>query len=188
MTRKQFLRSTAIAAAGLTAVGGGGTLFFQHKTSHQALAQRSLRFQNLDEARAELQRLAAIAEQNLRIANEWSLAENAVHLAQSIEFSMTGYPQAKPVLFQQTVGKWAFQRFSRQGYMAHNLNEEIPGAPPLRPDDTAAAVRRLELAIENFEQFEGHLQPHFAYGSLDKKAYAQAHAFHLADHFAAMIY
>ena len=32
------------------------------------------------------------------------------------------------------------------------------------------------------DQFGGALQPHFAYGALDKKAYATAHAMHVYNH------
>jgi hypothetical protein len=49
----------------------------------------------------------------------------------------------------------------------------------------AAAVARLVAALDRFEAHTGPLQPHFAYGVLDKAAYTRAHLMHLANHWQA---
>ena len=114
----------------------------------------------------------------------WS--ETLQHLAQSIEYSMLGFPQAKPAAFQATVGRAAFAVFDWRGAMTHGLDEPIPGAPALDAVlDEEVALRRLRQAVDDFLAFRGELQPHFAYGTLDPCDYARAHALHLADHLAA---
>ena len=40
-------------------------------------------------------------------------------------------------------------------------------------------------AAQDFAAHTGPLQPHFAYGALDKAQYEQAHAMHLANHLSA---
>ena len=40
----------------------------------------------------------------------------------------------------------------------------------------------LRLALQRFDAHTGALQPHFAYGPLDKPAYIRAHLMHLANH------
>lgn len=108
------------------------------------------------------------------------------HCAQSIQFALSGYPQAKSELFQRTVGRAAYQVFAWRGQMSHDLSEPIPGAPALRPQaDPQAALAELHQAIEAFHRHTGELQPHFAYGRLSKAEYELAHAMHLANHLAA---
>jgi hypothetical protein len=113
----------------------------------------------------------------------WPLAQVLQHVAQSIEFSIDGFPAPKSPLFQTTLGKGAWAVFNARGRMSHSLTEPIPGAPAL---DAALplerATTRLIAAVERFERHGGTLQPHFAYGALDKRAYTRAHLMHLADH------
>jgi hypothetical protein len=187
MERRAFLKIAGFAGAGVLAGGLGAKMLFEHKTSHQPLAKRTVRLVTLEEARAELISLQQYAHQ-LSVANEWTLYQNLVHCAQSIEYSMTGYPGMKSALFQATLGKWAYSRFDEQQYMAHNLNEPIPQAPPIpQTGNTADGFQRLFAALDSFERFdEKALRPHFAYGALSKKDYAKAHSMHLADHFSAI--
>ncbi len=136
-------------------------------------------FDSLASARAQLQALPATA----RMAEGWPLPQVLVHLAQSIEYSMAGFPAPRSALFRSTVGPLAFAVFSARGRMSHGLEEPIPGAPALDPATALDAARaRLLAALARFEAHTGPLQPHFAYGALDKAAYTQAHLMHLADH------
>ncbi|NRF71580.1 DUF1569 domain-containing protein [Aquincola sp. S2] len=128
--------------------------------------------------------VAALAKRDgVRSSGAWPLSQVLQHAAQSIEYSIDGYPQPKSALFQGTVGAAAWALFNARGRMNHALDEPIPGAPAL---DAALpldqAVARLLAAFERFERHAGALQPHFAYGALDKPAYARAHLMHLANH------
>jgi hypothetical protein len=118
-----------------------------------------------------------------RMAEGWTLAQVLEHAAQSIEFSLRGFPQLKPAWFSATVGKLAFATFDARGRMNHGLSEPIPGAPALAAAlPVPEAVARLTQALKAFDAHTGALRPHFAYGALDKGAYARAHLMHLADH------
>jgi hypothetical protein len=137
--------------------------------------------QSLDEALRWLDRLGRA--QRADASGAWPLSSVLDHLAQSIEMSMDGYPQPKGALFRSTVGPAAFAVFKWRGRMSHGLAEPIPGAPGLVAGaDWRPAAERLRRAIGRFQAHGGALQPHFAYGTLDKGDYALAHAMHIANH------
>lgn len=114
---------------------------------------------------------------------EMDVAWTLHHCAQSIEYSLDGFPRLKPWWFRATVGRAAFGVFSAKGRMQHDLHAAIPGAAdiaaaqPLEP-----AIERLAWALERFARHDGRLSVHFAYGVLDKAAYTRAHLMHLANH------
>jgi hypothetical protein len=113
----------------------------------------------------------------------WNLPQTLHHLAQSIEYSIDGYPELKSALFRSAIGTPAFVVFQARGRMSHSLAEPIPGAPGI---DAAAplppAIARATAALRRFEAHTGALAPHFAYGALDKAQYTRAHLMHLANH------
>jgi Protein of unknown function (DUF1569) len=113
----------------------------------------------------------------------WTLPQTLNHLAQSIDYSIDGFPEMKSALFRAAVGSAAFAVFQARGRMSHSLAEPIPGAPAL---DVAAqlepAIARALGALRRFESHTGALAPHFAYGALDKAQYARAHLMHVANH------
>lgn len=113
----------------------------------------------------------------------WTPAQVFEHMAQSVEYSMTGFPELKSPLFQSTVGAVAFAVFQSKGAMKHSLTEPIPGAPMLATHgDEDAALNRLLKSLADFDAFNGSLKPHFAYGALDKPTFAAAHAMHVFNH------
>ncbi len=133
----------------------------------------------LDDARRAVAGLA----NGWRTARGWALPQVLMHLAQSIEFSMSGFPQSRSAAFQATLGRAAFAWFDARGRMSHGLTEPIPGAPALEPAPALeAAQARLDAALSAFGSFPGALKPHFAYGHLDKTGYTRAHLMHLANH------
>jgi hypothetical protein len=142
----------------------------------------SKRFSSLVEAQRAV---ADLANGHLRGAGAWNLAQVMNHAAQSIEYSIDGFPALKPALFRASVGRLAFAVFEVRGEMSHPLDQPIPGAPALAIDaPLAPAVQRLLAAMQRFDEHGGPLQPHFAYGVLDKAAYTRAHLMHLANHWA----
>lgn len=143
---------------------------------------RALTLSTLMEAQRELDRLAEAG--SLTTEASWTWPQTLVHCAQSIEYSMAGFPSQKSALFQRTLGSAAFAVFTWRGRMSHNLAEPIPGAASLATStDATAAVARLRQAIAGFQAHTGPLRPHFAYGELTRAQYEQAHAMHLANHF-----
>lgn len=132
---------------------------------------------------AALATLQALKDKPPRATGAWDLPKVLIHAAQSVEYSLSGFPQPKPSWFRATVGPAAFALFSARGRMSHSLSEPIPGAPDIAAGQAlAAAVDRLEAALRAFDAHAGALAPHFAYGALDKPDYTRAHLMHLANH------
>ena len=137
-------------------------------------------FDSIGAALHTLEQLRASAP---RMNGAWDLAHVLHHAAQSVEYSMLGFPQLKPAWFRASLGSYAFALFNARGQMSHSLDEPIPGAPPLaQGQDLAPAIDRALAALRAFDRHAGTLAPHFAYGALDKPAYTRAHLMHLANH------
>ena len=127
--------------------------------------------------------LAGLQGKALASIEGWTPSEVFNHCAQSIEYSMDGYPELKPAWFRHSVGPAAFAVFSARGAMRHPLTEAIPGAAPLaEPAGQEAALQRLQAAFARFAAHTGELKPHFAYGALSHEEYAAAHVLHLYNH------
>jgi hypothetical protein len=139
-------------------------------------------FADMTSARLAIQGLTAAS----RTGNGWALPQVLNHLAQSIEYSVQGFPQPRSALFQQTAGRAAFAFFDARGAMTHALTDPIPGAPAL-DGVLGPAAERLLAALSAFEAHSGVLAPHFAYGALDKKEYTRAHLMHLANHWTVLV-
>ena len=169
MQRRTFVKYLGVGSA--VAVLGGGYWLSQGKGSAGLAVPTTLsRLKQLDVA-------------SIQTSGSWDIARTFNHLAQSVEFSMTGFPVMKSVVFQHTVGRLAFSVFNARGSMMHGLDEVIPGEVVVDAAKTDEALGRLISALEQFEAFDGELQPHFAYGQLDKAQYAVAHVMHINNHF-----
>jgi len=145
---------------------------------------RALTLASLDDATNELARLSQARA--FEPTTAWTWSQTLQHGAQSIEYSMAGYPQPRSELFQRTLGAAAIKVFAWHGRMTHDLGEPIPGAPALMAaTGVDLSTLRLQQAVDAYGQWQGPLRPHFAYGDLDKAQYAHAHAMHLANHFSA---
>ncbi len=113
----------------------------------------------------------------------WSPFRIFAHLAQSVDYSITGYPQMRSPTFRKTAGRAVFLAFSTAGAMRHDLAAPIPGAPDLPADGPAErGIDTLLEALERFEAHDGPLQPHFAYGALSRDDYRDAHILHVRNH------
>lgn len=134
---------------------------------------------SLDEIRAEL---ASLDPDELSVDGPWSVAQVFSHCAQSIEYSMIGFPLAKPAWFQATAGKLVLRKFLRQGYMTHDTRGAIPGAPPPNNTTPRLGLDRLLQAIDKFQAHAEPFAPHFAYGAVDKARYGRVQAMHVAEH------
>jgi hypothetical protein len=165
MQRRTFVRSVVIGSAAVAVSG---------------CARADVRtFPTLASAQSALD---ALQKQPKRTSQGWKLPAVLVHAAQSVEYSLTGFPEMKPAWFRASAGTLAFAVFDAKGSMHHSLTEPIPGAPALGEPALEAAVQRLQKALRDFEVHRGTLAPHFAYGALDHAQYARAHLMHLANH------
>lgn len=130
-----------------------------------------------------LQALDRLVGKQLVSLQGWSPAQVFNHCAQSVDYSIDGYPELKAAWFRHSLGLAAFSVFASRGAMRHPLTQPIPGAPSLDvPSDPILALQRLQAALSHFATYQGKLQPHFAYGQLSHAEYAQAHVLHLYNH------
>ena len=170
MQRRQMIQYLALG--GTLSGFGGGYLWLSADHDHPSLT-----------IPVTLGKLDRLASGTIEKSGAWNAFQVFNHCAQSVEFSMTGFPQSKSAIFQRTAGPLAFSIFSAKGAMSHSLDEVIPGAPVLVADgDVLLALNRLTLALQHFAAYEGELKPHFAFGLLNKPDYAVAHVLHINNH------
>ncbi|HEX2298122.1 MAG TPA: DUF1569 domain-containing protein, partial [Pseudonocardiaceae bacterium] len=113
----------------------------------------------------------------------WNLSQTLQHCAQTVRYSVTGYPRLKPALFRATAGVLAKRVFLRRGAMKHPLGAEIDGAPPLDPNlPVTEAATGLAQAVALFTAHTAEHAPHPAYGRCTHEEFARLHALHLAEH------
>lgn len=171
-SRRSFL-ATCIAAGCVVATASG--------CSGAGATDRKLVFASLADALRQLDQIKEAKAFNPSAT--WTWSKTLLHLAQSIEYSMSGYPESRSGLFQHTAGAVAFSYFKSRGRMSHNLLEAIPGAARLDANAASTvAVAALRKAIDTFQTHGGPMHPHFAYGVLTKAEYELAHAMHIANH------
>lgn len=178
MSRKSFLKLTAgVAVASTVAPTLTGC----------AASGRALTFSTIDEVLNELD----LMEENLDtlvMDQPYTLYKALTHMAQSMEYSMTGYPKLDSPL-AQSIKKIGFNIFKSQGYMSHDLGAPVPDAPEI-PDEGPIedAFLRLRNACSDFQNYTGALHPHFSYGTLSYEDWELAHSFHCANHFSNLTY
>ena len=129
-----------------------------------------------------LDKLDTLAKAPLDKPIGWDATRTFHHLAQSVEFSMSGFPEEKSQMFQRTVGQLAYKVFNARGKMSQGLDEIIPGEVVMTKGEATEGLLRLKSALLTFRAYEADLKPHFAYGTLDKDDYAIAHVLHINNH------
>jgi hypothetical protein len=130
-----------------------------------------------------LLQLRALPPQRLISNGEWNVSQILQHCTQSVRYSIDGYPKARSPWLQNSIGKLAINAFAATGKLHHPLNEPIPGAPALAPElPNDVALRELTYTVQQFMDWQGSLQAHFAFGSLTKAQYYSVHYLHLQSH------
>lgn len=179
MERRQFMKAGALAAIGVL---GGSTILLSSDDADKGKSEALT-------VSAVLAKLESVAGKSIANSGAWNAATIFTHCAQSIEYSMTGYPVHKSDVFKHTLGSLAFSAFALKGSMVHALDEVIPGAPeitinePVDAEEQSEALQRLKKSLTDFNQYQGTLAPHFAYGELTKSEYEEAHVMHIYNHF-----
>lgn len=147
-----------------------------------------LQFRSLEEAQDELLNLQN-AWPKVDTLDQWQLPLILDHCAESLEFTMTGFPEMKPGWFRSTVGPIAKHVFLLQGKMSHNTLDPIPGDADMPHSQTEQeAFERLLRAIGNFKTWNRELAEHFAYGVVSRDEAEKLQAFHIADHLSKIVY
>ena len=178
-TRKEFVRDSSK----LFLLMSGTGLILSNCNSQ---TKTKIRFSRFAEAMSFVENYKD--EKSVEVNGVWTFPQMIAHCAQSIEYSIKGFPVNKSAMFQNTIGHLAFEYFSYKGEMSHSLSEPIPGAPEIPKDlGVQESIKRLFLSIDQFLNYKGNFAPHFAYGNLTKKEYEKAHSFHLANHLSELI-
>lgn len=113
----------------------------------------------------------------------WNLSQTLQHCAQTVRYSVTGYPRLRSRLFRVTAGAVAKRLFLRRGATKHALDAELDGAPPLDPAlPLVDALVDLDTAVRLFAAHTGSHAAHPAYGDCTHVEYEALHAMHLAEH------
>jgi Protein of unknown function (DUF1569) len=121
--------------------------------------------------------------QLLAPGSAWNLSQTVQHCAQTIDYSVTGYPRLKPRLYRASVGALAKRVFLRRGAMRHPLSAQIDGAPALDPAlPPAEAVGLLAEAVRRFTTHTSAHAPHPVYGLCTHEEFAALHRMHLLEH------
>lgn len=142
------------------------------------------RLDNLAASREALQKLRAAGAGPP--SRGMTLHQVLLHCAQSIDYSLGGFPQMKPKLVRATVGRLVAGRFLSRGRMSHNLAAPVPGAPAIPAQgELDRAWQMLLDALDRFERHTGPMHDHFIFGRLSKDDFARLHAMHIADHLSA---
>lgn len=143
-----------------------------------------MRLENLNEAVKAVERMSPELASRSTTSAGWTPAQILEHCAQSIEYSVRGFPQNKGSIFHATLGRLVSRKFLAQGFMRHSLDAPIPGAPEPEAKNLEAAQARLLAAVAEFRAAQ-ELAPHFAFGKLSRAEFEKLHAFHIADHLGA---
>ncbi|MDX1957610.1 MAG: DUF1569 domain-containing protein [Leptospiraceae bacterium] len=179
MNRKDFLIGTGYILASTS------TISLLDSCSGDKMLIREVKLSSLEEARKELESISKI--KSVTTTGKWDVGQVFEHCAQSIEYSLVGYPENRSYFFRRTIGRVVLNKFLSQGYMSHNLNDPIPGAPELNSSkDFHSGLERLLRAIDSFESFRGEPKIHFVYDSVSKSDYGKIHAMHIANHLQAI--
>lgn len=177
MDRRKFLKITSTSSLALV-VGGSGITWLAIEPSNRVLTTSSV-ISLIDE----------LISSSIVSTGVWDPYSIFMHCAQSVDYSIDGYPHHKSSLFQNTVGKLAFSAFANKRKMSHKLDEAIPGAPLITPHkDVNFALSALKAAYLRFDKHQGPFQKHFAYGQLSKQQYELAHAMHFINHLSELSY
>jgi len=169
MHRRQFITG-ALAGSTVLALGG---MTWLGKNAYDAPLTIDFTLAQLD----------VFIQKSPAATGNWQLAKILHHCAQSVEYSLVGYPVHESQWFKRTVGAGALAVFTARRKMHHQLDAPIPGAPALPGNESVTlALSRLVSALHEFQQHEGPLKPHFAYGALNKEEYEVAHVLHINNH------
>ena len=148
-----------------------------------AVGRRRLRFDNVDELLAELDRIVGTPT---RTSGDWSAAQIIEHLAKFVEFSFDGFPFRMPWhvrlacwLLKHVAWHWLLDRAMRPGYrLPESASGLLPG-PDARLDASSA---RLRAALDRIRSGERMTQPSPFEGRITHEQWLEAHLRHAELH------
>jgi len=146
------------------------------------MPRRSLRFENLDAAVADAHALLA---HGYTRAGSWDLKQVCEHLAIGLNGTMDGINFKAPLALRimvKLVGGKSRVLESRQ------IPEGAPAppisvfAPAAAPDDEAASVQQLSVAVDRYRHYTSSLARHPVFGKVSRPEWDSFHAIHCEHH------
>lgn len=142
------------------------------------MPRRQLEFKTIAAAKAELERLR---DAGAVPCGNWNLAQTCDHLAYFIEGSLDGHQFKTPWLLKTLFGPMAKRRILAERRMKSGV--PTPQKPLPEPtQDEAAAVRRLEKALDRLQAHQGELHDSPFFGHLTPEEWKTLHLVHCAHH------
>lgn len=141
---------------------------------------RSLRFETLDDLRAELDRLGAATVEPV---GGWTAGQNYWHLAAAFDASMRGLDA--PASIPRPV-RWLARRgralVLRRGWFPPRLPVPVAALVPPEDADETKSLRLLRRAIDTFERTDGPPSRHPVLGPLTRDEWMAFHLRHCELH------
>ena len=118
--------------------------------------RRTLRLNSIDDALAEVEKIAAADDAGtLRAYGNWTAGQAMAHIAAWIEYGYVGYPTGPPPWFVRWFLRLQLKKFLRDGMTA---GIRIPGSPEgtygVDKMETQAAADRLKNALLKLKRGE----------------------------------
>lgn len=145
------------------------------------MQRRSLDFHSLEDVRAEVARLAAGP---YRRCGTWDLATMCDHLARGIEVGMGGttIPMPGPLRWLGPIlGPLVLRRMLKKRWMPAGVRAPAPFVPA-EQCEPAAAVARLNAAIDRANAFPGPLPRHPFFGQMTVEQWRDLMVVHAMHH------
>lgn len=146
--------------------------------------RRSLRFQNLDQVKLEVDRLLAGGYTK---TGNWNLSQVCGHLNDWMRFAMDGYPTAPaPIrlilwLMKVTTGRRQLESALKSGF-----KDRLPTMPQTVPDpdraSDAESVKQLTDTINRFQTYSGPIVASPLFGPLTPDEALKLQLVHCAHH------
>jgi hypothetical protein len=141
--------------------------------------RRPLRFDNLNEVMADIDRLL----QAHHTVGNWSLGQICNHLTLALRCTLDGFPPGSslPWIVQQTLGKVAFKLILKRGRLIEGF--KIPDKYlPIKGLDAREEANTLSEVIREYQSTTTPLATHFLFGPLTKEQWLRYHCIHCAHH------
>jgi hypothetical protein len=144
----------------------------------QVKERRSLRYESLDDALADAERLAV---RDVHTVGNWSLGQILKHLSNTMNASIDGFPSLLP---------WPMRQLVRLLFKNKFVNGTMPSGFQLRkkavvlipdPTETSAGLEEFRRAIERLKT-ETKREPHPALGKLTVEEWNGVHQRHAELH------
>lgn len=154
-------------------------------TTTSALAARTEH--TLQRARAQVDALKAKDPTTLSARRGPPLGQALVHVAQTLDYTRTGFPKALPRPVQVVIGKPGLALSKAAGRLViHTLRQRVPGAPKIARDTPVAdGIAEVDRALG---ELTAHLaagkpiHPHPMFGELSASDAAWVQAAHIDAH------